>query len=45
MRLFKLMAFVIANHRSTVINTNVYTDKWLANTVRNPAALQPEPKI
>lgn len=43
-RLFKLMAFVMANHRSTVIITNVNTDKWLANTVRNPATLQPEPK-
>lgn len=42
-RLFKLMAFVMANHRSTVIMTNVNTDKWLANTVRKPAALQPEP--
>lgn len=43
-RLFKLMAFVMANHRSTVIITKVNTDKWLANTVKNPAALQPEPK-
>ncbi len=42
-RLFKLMAFVMANQRSTVIITKVNTDKWLANTVRKPAALQPEP--
>lgn len=41
--LFKLIAFVMANHRSTVIITKVNTDKWLANTVRKPAALQPEP--
>lgn len=43
--LFKLIAFVIANQRSTVIITKVNTDKWLANTVRKPAALQPEPVI
>lgn len=41
--LFRLIACVIANHRSSVIMVNVNTDRWLANTVRKPAALQPKP--
>ena len=42
--LFKLIAFVIANHRSKVIMLKVNTDKCCANTVRNPATWQPGPK-
>lgn len=38
------MACVIANQRSNVIIVNVKIDKWLANTVKNPAALHPDPK-
>lgn len=42
-RLFKLIALVMANHRSRVIIVSVKTDKWLAKFVRKPAALQPAP--
>jgi len=43
MRWFRYMAWVMASQRSMVITVNVNTDKWLANTVRKPAALQPSP--
>lgn len=43
MRLFKFIAWVIAYHRSTVMMVNVNTDKWFANTVKNPATRQPAP--
>lgn len=42
-RLFRYMAWVMANQRSIVITVSVKTDKWLANTVKNPATLQPSP--
>lgn len=45
MRLFKLIACVMAYHRSTVMMVNVNTDKWFANTVKNPATRQPAPAI
>lgn len=45
MRLFRLMACVMAYQRSTVMMVNVNTDKWFANTVKNPATRQPAPVI
>lgn len=45
MRLFRLIACVMAYHRSTVMMVNVNTDRWLANTVKNPATRQPAPVI
>ena len=37
------MANVMANHRSSVITVRVKIDNSEANTVRNPAILQPNP--
>lgn len=45
MRLVKYIAYVMANHRSKVMTVRVNIDRWLAKTVRNPANLQPKPKI
>lgn len=45
MRLFRLIACVMAYQRSTVIMVNVNTDKWFANTVKKPATRQPAPAI
>lgn len=42
-RLFRCIACVMANHRSSVMMDRVNTDRWLAKTVRKPAALQPKP--
>lgn len=45
MRLFRLIACVIAYHRSTVMMVNVNTDKCVENMVKNPATRQPAPAI
>lgn len=43
-RLFKYIARVMANQRSTVMIVSVKIDRCPANTVRNPAVLQPKPE-
>lgn len=42
-RLFRWMAYVMAYQRSDVITVSVKMESSEANTVRNPATLQPGP--